>query len=147
VVAVEEQPQVDQVGPGFGEVVLCFDPAFLFIVGEIDSVKQLPTHEALVVVRCGIDEVTQDLLGGPTVGTRAAGGVGLDRGELLRRGLQELRQSLSSLDGAHFKTTLARPELFALSATRTTSRCSPGESPGRSRANRSRNESMTPSTD
>src|ERR1022692_3899074 len=47
----------------------------------------------------------------------------------------------------HLRITLATPVLLALSAARITRRCSPGESPVRSRANFSLWESITPSTD
>src|SRR5262245_20082546 len=92
-----------------------------------------------MVVGGGIDQVSEDFLPGPAAFACAerCGFFG-DGGEP-RRGVAE------DFGERHLSTTLARPVLFALSAARTTSRCSPGARPARSRIKRSRMESITPS--
>src|SRR3954463_8566117 len=93
----------------------------------------------------------EHFLGRPTVRCGAMRGVSVgDPGETGRRHFENVREAVGGFQNLvhdYFNTTLAKPELLALSATRSTSRCSPAERPVKSSANRSRIESITPSTD
>src|SRR5262245_42757509 len=92
-----------------------------------------------MVVASRIDQMAENLLLRPAAGGASRRSLLFgDRGQPRRRGIHCFAQS-------HFNTTLASPVLLALSAARTTSRCSPGASPARSRTKRSRMESITPS--
>src|ERR1035438_7707075 len=148
-VAIEQQPEVDQIGPWRGGVSLGGHPELLFIAREFQARGALRAHEPLVVVGGGIDQVAEDLFLRPAVGRGLEGrGFVRDIGQTLGHGSQQLFETGDGSDGiGHLRITLATPVLLALSAARITSRCSPGESPVRSRANFSFWESITPSTD
>src|SRR5665647_1102961 len=99
-----------------------------------------------MIVRGGIDQVAEQFLLRPAIR------IGFARNGVVRQIEQARRHRVQhffqACDGScHLKITLATPVLFALSATRMTNRCSPVESPLKSRANFSLCESITPSTD
>src|ERR1017187_8585816 len=148
-VAIEQQPEVDQIWPGCGGVSLGGHPELLFIAREFQERRALRTHESLVVVGGGIDQVAEDLFLRPAIGGGFEGhGVVGEIGQARGHGFQQLFEAGDGSDGVgHLRITLATPVLLALSAARITSRCSPGERPVRSRANFSFWESITPSTD
>src|SRR5215472_13619099 len=143
-VTVEEQPEVDEVGPRLGGVALARDPELLLVAGKLEARSELRAHPALLVVAGRVDQMAKDLLLRPARGIGLAGG---DRFRdvheaVRRRGEQKLKPRHGLL---HRRTTLTVPVLLALSAARITSRCSPLVRPARSRTNFSRGESITPS--
>src|ERR1035437_6660032 len=145
-VTIEQQPKVDQIGPGFGGVRLGGHPELLFVLREFQARSALRAHEPLVVVGGGIDQVAEDLFLRPAIrGGLVRGGVVREIGQALGHGLQQFFETGDC--GGHLRITLATPVLLALSAARITRRCSPGERPFRSRANFSLWEPITPSTD
>src|ERR1035437_8892984 len=145
-VTIEQQPEVDQIGPGFRDVRLGGHPELLFILREFQARGALRAHEPLVVVGGGIDQVAEGLFLRPAIrGGLVRGDLVRDIGQTLGHGLRQLFEMGDC--GGHLRITLATPVLLALSAARITSRCSPGESPLRSRANFSLWESITPATD
>jgi hypothetical protein len=70
-VAIEVEPQVDEVRPRFGGVRLAVHPALLFVARNLQASGELGADEALVVVRRRIDQVPEELLLGPTGGGQA----------------------------------------------------------------------------
>src|SRR5215471_5954587 len=145
-VAVEQQPQVHQIAPRLGRVALAGNPELLLVIGELQARNELRAHETLMIVARRVDQVAEDLFLRPARRIGLGRGIGLgDVGQSMRRPDEH---RLEARDGLlHFRTTLTVPVLFALSAARITSRCSPGARPARSSENFSRGESITPSTD
>jgi hypothetical protein len=58
---VEHFPERDQLVPRCVLVAANADPLLLRVAGEHEIVLQLPAHEALVVVRRGVDKMADDL--------------------------------------------------------------------------------------
>src|SRR5271157_4968758 len=147
--AVEKEPEVHQVRPGLGGVGLDGHPGFLVVIGKVEASGDAGADQALVVVAGGIDQVAENLLFRPSAGRGDVGDFVLGEiDQAARGGLEDAGQAVrggTDMGGAHLSTTLARPVLLALSATRMTSRCSPGARPLRSSTKFSCGESMTPS--
>jgi hypothetical protein len=89
-VPVVSEPEVDQVCPFAILKPFRFDPRLLGIAWYCEIVLELCAHEALMIVRGGIDEMAEDLFAGP-MAVDLRGGVGEAR-KLRSGGVEKVRE-------------------------------------------------------
>src|SRR5437879_3737951 len=74
---VEGNPELYQVFPVCNAVALDFDPGLLLVVRPLQLRLYQRTHESLMIVRCGINQMSENLFRTPSLRPDRNGGIDL----------------------------------------------------------------------
>src|SRR5207302_3467309 len=112
-VAVEACPERDELGPRRILILLTRNPRVLIVAGKRQFVLKLGSHEALMIVRRRVDQMSHDLAGRPLPRRRPLRARFVADPEELRRSAIDDGEELDDI-GLHYwfifvKTSLAVP--------------------------------------
>src|SRR5262245_34734035 len=75
--AIERQPKAEQLGPRLVAIAVHANPFVLLVAWPLEGIHHLRSHETLVVVGGGVDQVSEKLFPAPLPASAASGHAGL----------------------------------------------------------------------